>query len=716
MGKIRLFRELHRRHVYRVAAAYAIVGWLLIQIATQVFPVFNLPNWTEQLVVLLILIGFPIALVLAWALDAPAGCAYATDAADETGPQRARSHRAGIAVGLIGVLIALIAGGAWWHFERVKTPILARITAASTPPSTSGPTAPTAPPAVTTPEIDPKSVAVLPFENLSDDKANAYFADGMQDLILTKLADIGDLKVISRTSTAKYRSHPDDLKTIAQQLGVATVLEGSVQKAGNQVLINVQLIDARADNHLWADAYTRTLDNIFGVEGEVAQKVADALKAKLTGAEQRNVTILPTQNPVAYDLFFRAEYLTSKSVISFDTAIMKRAIDLYQKAVAEDPGFALAWARLSFMQSQLAWFGGAGVPGATLVASARASAERALALQPGSADAYLAMGYSEYYGRSDYPAALRAFAAALQARPNETEAMVATAFVLRRQGHFDAAISQLQAALERDPRNTKVAFELALTELMVRRYADAEHGYERALALDPDNIQAKIEYSQAILFGRGDVARALAQVQGDDPILKTQRVSLLILQRNYRAAIELLDSIADTPDNFSYLNGPKVLLLGTLYRLAGEMAQARALFERALPQVRADLAAQAGNPLNLSSVWGNIASVELGLGRSGAALAAVAKSQKLSVQSGDRMGGPQNTLTNAQLYAEAGRADLAVSLLEEAFAAPGGGWVYSPLMLWIDPAWDPIRRAPRFQALMQKYANAKPPSSTSSAL
>ncbi len=349
---------------------------------------------------------------------------------------------------------------------------------------------------------------------------------------------------------------------------------------------------------------------------------------------------------------------------------------------------------------------GAGVPGPTLVAGARASAERALALQAGSADAYLAMGYSEYYGRSDYPAALRAFAAALQARPNEAEAMVATAFVLRRQGHFDAAISQLQAALERDPRNTKVAFELALTDLMVRRYADAEHGYERALALDPDNIQAKIEYSQAILFGRGDVARALAQVQGDDPILKTQRVSLLILQRNYRAAIELLDSIADTPDNFSYLNGPKALLLGTLYRLAGETAQSRPLFERALPQVRADLAAQAGSPLNQSNAWGNIAAVELGLGHADAAQTAIAKSQTLSAQSGDRMGEPQSTLANAQLYAEADRADLAISLLEKVFAAPGGGWVYSPLMLRIDPAWDPIRHDPRFQALLEKYGDA----------
>ncbi|MGH8211597.1 MAG: tetratricopeptide repeat protein [Rhodanobacteraceae bacterium] len=699
MAKLRLFRELRRRHVYRVAAAYAIVGWLLVQVAATTFPLLLLPLWLTRTVVMLVLIGFPIALVLAWTFDVPSPAT--SDPIDGVPPRR--SHRAGIAVGLIGALIALVAGGAWWHFERGNPATHASLVAPINNNSRKA-----NPTASAVAAIDPKSVAVLPFDNLSADKNNAYFTDGMQDLILTKLADIGDLKVISRTSTFKYRSHPTDLKIIARQLGVATILEGSVQKMGNQVLINVQLIDARADNHLWAEAYPRTLDNIFGVEGEVAQKVANALKAKLSGPEQRNVAAVPTQNRAAYDFFLRAEYFANRSVISFDTSIMKPAIGLYQKAVAADPTFALAWARLSFMQSQLAWFGGAGTPGQVLVASARANAERALALQPGSADAYLAMGYSDYYGRFDYSGALRAFAAALQARPNDAGAMMATAFVLRREGQFEGAISQLQSALERDPRNSEFAFELALTELMVRGYSFAEQGYERALALDPDNTQAKIEYSQAILFGSGDIARALAQVQGDDPILKTQRVSLLTFQRKYGPAIELLDSIADTPDNFSYLNGPKAMILGGLYRLAGDTARARPLLERALPQVRADLAAQAGNAINLSSVWGNIAAVELGLGRTASATTAIAESERLAARSGDRMAGPQITVVNAQLYAEADRADLAVASIERVFTTVGTGWTYAPVMLWIDPAWDPIRHDPRFRALLKKYVAEKP--------
>jgi len=699
LATIRLLRELRRRHVYRVAAAYAIVGWLLIQIAATTFPLLLLPGWAARAVVILVLAGFPIALVLAWTFDAPA---IAPSNADD-GPARHRSWRIGTGIGLAGVLIALIAGGAWWHSERGASMRVPRSTIAAT--ATKGKTTESA---AAVSGIDPKSVAVLPFENLSADPNNGYFADGIQDLILTKLADIGDLKVISRTSTAKFRSHPADLTTIARELRVATVLEGSVQKTGNEVLINVQLIDARADTHLWAEAYTRTLDNIFGVEGEVAQKVADALKAKLTGAEERNISDVPTQNREAYDLFLRAEYLANKSGISFDTALMKPAIDSYQRAVAADPGFAAAWARLSIMQSQLAWFGGAGESGPALVVGARANAQHALALQPDSADAYLAIGYSDYYGRSDYPAALRAFASALQARPNDADAMMATAFVLRRQGQFEEALTQLRSALERDPRNSKFAFEAALTELMVRHYADAERGYQRALALDPDNIQAKIEYSQAILFGSGDVAGAMAQVQGDDPILKTQRVALLTLQRKYAQAIEVLESIPDTPDNFSYLNGPKALILAGLYRLAGDAARARPLFEHALPQIRADLAAQAGNDINLASVWGNIAIAKLGLGRNAEALAAVAKSERLAAQSGDRMAGPQITLVSAQLYAEAGRADLAVASLERIFAAPGTGWIYSPVMLRIDPAWDPIRNDPHFRALPEKHAAQAP--------
>jgi len=275
------FAELKRRNVYKVAVAYVVAGWALSQGIAQVFPVFDIPNWVIRLIVLLIIIGLPIALVLAWMFELTPQGIKRTETADAMPePGRQKKHT-WIYVVVIGGLLSI---GLFF---------LGRYTARNSSSASSS-------------ELPSKSIAVLPFENLSEDKANEYFASGMHDMILTKLAAIGDLKVISRTSTEKYASHPGDLKTIARQLGVATILEGSVQKSGNSMLINVQLIDAASDNHLWAEAYPRTLDNIFGVEGEVAQKVADALKAKLTPTESASVASVPTHNPEAYDLYLRA--------------------------------------------------------------------------------------------------------------------------------------------------------------------------------------------------------------------------------------------------------------------------------------------------------------------------------------------------------------------------------------------------------------------------
>src|SRR5579875_2548376 len=252
------------------------------------------------------------------------------------------------------------------------------------------------------------SIAVLPFENLSSDKSNEYFAAGIQELVLTKLADIGDLKVIARSSTQQYASHPEDLKTIGRQLGVATILEGSVQKAGDQVLINVQLIDANTESHIWAQAYTRRLDHVIGVEGEVAQQIAAALDARLSPVQTARLTAVPTRNGTAYDLFLRAEYLAGQGYDKGDTARIKTAISLYRQAVGQDPAFALAYARLSFDESRLAWWGGGGENVGALNQQARADADRALQLQPDLAASRIAQGYSEFWGRDDYDAALKA--------------------------------------------------------------------------------------------------------------------------------------------------------------------------------------------------------------------------------------------------------------------------------------------------------------------
>ena len=676
--------RLKQHHMYGVVVAYAVVVGFLIQLVSRAFPYFG---WTGAVpaVIIVLLLGFPVVVVLAWLLIEP------KRAAQPDSWQRRHWKLSALATAVVIVLVVISGFYALQFSHKLSGPMQGPASAASQ----------------TLVSIPAKSIAVLPFENLSADKNNDYFVAGMQDLILTKLADVGDLKVISRTSTVQYKSHPENLKQIGEQLGVAAILEGSVQKAGDQVLINVQLIDAQTDNHIWAESYQRTLDNVFGVEGEVAEQIASALQAKLSPAQSATLAAVPTQNRAAYDLFLRAEYQANKGFTNYDTASWKAAIPLYRQAVEQDPDFALAWARLSYNESQLAWFGGGGEDVQQLNRQARTDAERALQLQPDLAAAQLAIGYNEYWGRGDYAAALQAFGAALKLKPNDADALAAQAYVERRQGRFDDAIASLRQALSLDPRNSALAFELGLTNMQASRFADAENAFQRALALDPDNLNAKANYSNAILFSTGDIPRALAVAQGDAPTLKLTRAGLLVDQRKYREALALLNTVPDTPDNFSVNSGGfKPSQQANLYWLMGDMAQARSLYAKALPLYRGQLKMQQGS--NLAFVWNQLASVQIGLGQTAAGLDSIGKSLAIVDSIHDQVYGPLAMVTNAELYAQVRRPELAVPLLAKALAAPGVGSGYAPVMLWLDPLWDPVRNDPGFQALLQQYAKDKP--------
>src|SRR5690348_16806447 len=666
--------RLKQRKLVQWALAYVAFAFALIQVLDVVAESYDWPHSAMHVVFGLLALGLVIALVLAWYHG-----------------EKGRQRVSGAELLLIALALA-IGGGLLWRFGRSASPsATSRVTEAGSPDAAQRNPGAT-PAAIPIAAIPAKSIAVLPFENLSEDKGNAYFADGMQDLILTKLADIGDLKVISRTSTAKYESHPDNLKLIAQQLGVATILEGSVQKAGNQVLVNVQLIDAHTDSHIWADSYTRTLDNIFGVEGEVAQKIADALKARLSPVESAQLAALPTTNQAAYDLFLRAEYQAHKGNLNYDTDEFHVAIPLYRQAIQKDPNFALAYAQLSFAESGVVWFGSGENDVKPLVADSLAQAEKALALQPRLVAGYLALGYNAYWGRQDYPAALKAFAAALILRPNDADAFAATGYVLRRQGRFDEAIAAMRRALVLDPRDSHFVDNLGETCAAVGRTAEAAQLYERAMALDPDSYQARWDYSGLILASSGNVARALKMAQGDAPLLQLERVQLMTYQRKYRDALALLVDIPDAANAFNYQSGPKALWQANLHRLMGDDAQARPLYARALSESRARIARLTGNADKLGFVWNHVGAAELGLGKLDDALAAAAQSQALSTQSGDRFFALGVTQLNAALYAQAGRADLAVPLLAKALASPGIGTFYSPAP-GFDPAWDQIGRA-----------------------
>jgi TolB-like protein len=708
-----LLEELKRRHVWRVAIAYAVAGWLLVQIATQVFPFFGIPDWAVRLVVILVVIGFPAAVIWAWIYELTPEGVRRTEPLDSPEARPAHEHRRighklnAVIVAVMVLAIALL-GWRLYAARHAVPPRHAQVATAR--PATPAPiNAPT--PAAAQP-IPAKSIAVLPFENLSNDKNNDYFVAGMQDLILTKLADIGDLKVIARTSTARYASHPVDLQSVARQLGVATVLEGSVQKQGKQVLINVQLIDATTQTHLWAQDYTRTLDNVFGVEGEVAGKVSAALDAKLSSTEAARMSAVPTRNEAAYDLFLRAEYEATRTQIVGNPTLIGAAIRLYRQAIEKDPGFALAYARLSYVESAHAALGGED-DAAQSDARARADAAKALKLAPNLAAAQLALGYNLYWSRRDYEGALEAFATALALRPNDSGALEGQGLVQRRMGRFDEAIGSFQHAFTQDPRNSVLAQDVGDAYMMVSRYPDAERWLSRALTLNPGNIPGKEALAHSILFGSGDIPRALTAAAGDASRLKVgTRVPLLICQRQYREALDLLESTPlDIPPNVSatflrYVVVGKPQSEAWLFRLLGEPDRARPLYGRVLPLLRTQLKAQ--EDLDLARVWSRIAEAELGLGRTREGLEAIEKSQAIVSTSRDRAYAPRLMQINAAQYAQADRANLAVPLLAKALATPGIGSDYSPVMLWLDPVWDPIRRNGRFRALLAQYAGYKP--------
>jgi TolB-like protein len=707
-----LLEELKRRHVGRVAIAYAVVAWLLVQIATQVFPFFGIPDWVVRLLVVLVVLAFPVALLLAWVYEiTPAGIRRTepAESPDARTPSEAKQvgRRLDAVIITVLALAVIVLSGRMLQQRHALPPAMK--SAASRPVAKIR--APALSPFIEAAQAIPaKSIAVLPFANLSDDRNNDYFVAGIQDLILTRLADIGDLRVISRMSTARYASSPDDLRNIGRQLGVATILEGSVQRADNQVLINVKLIDVRSDNHIWAQDYVRSLENVFGVEGEVAQKVADALKARLSPAESARLAAVPTSNRAAMDAFLRAEFQMNHGFTNYDSGSLRAAIPLYRRAVILDSGFALAFARLSQAQSRLAWFGGGGLDVKQLVADARVDAERAFKLDPDLSASWTALGYSRYWGEGDYAGALQAFTVALKLKPNDADALAAQGYVERRQGRFEDAAASLEQAFTHDPRNTALAFEIGTTYAMVNRYGEATPWYQRALAMDPGNLNAKAEYANVVLFATGDVQRALDAAQGGAPLLKLVRVSLLAYRRDYRTALTLLESVPDTSENFSVINGSKALIQAELHRLAGDAANARPLYERSLAEAKRQTRLQQG--INLALVWRNVATAELGLGHLAAGLAAVAESQKRATASGDRVFTPQIMYVNATLYAEARRPDLAVPLLAQALASPGIGTYCAPVLLWIDPAWDPIRRDARFRALLKQYVKAQPAETT----
>src|SRR5213596_1759945 len=429
------FAELQRRKVYRVAAAYIIAAGFIIQIGSAVFPAWELPNWTLRLVVVLLLAGFPVALILAWAYDVTPQGIQAT-------PKVPGGHRRRNIILLVaaGAIISTAAG--FFLLPRASAH-----------------------------KID-KSIAVLPFENLSEEKANAYFAEGVKDEILTKLAAVRDLKVISRTSTAKYQSKPDNLKAVAQELGVSTILEGAVQRAGDKVRINVQLIDAQTDGQLWAKSYDRDFKDILGVESEVAQEIAETLQANLSPSESHALASTRTPDTEAYDVFLKGEYELRQAEKSRTAEAYDRADAFYRQALARDPNFAEAAAELARSRLSRHWFVSPLAP--PELEEVSCLLDRALALAPNSPEAHFALGLFFYYDHRQYENALTEFNRTLELQPNNALARQYCAAVYRRRGEWERSLADSQRAQELDPRDTGIPDNMAATCLLLRLWKDAE--------------------------------------------------------------------------------------------------------------------------------------------------------------------------------------------------------------------------------------------------
>lgn len=561
-----------------------------------------------------------------------------------------------------------------------------------------------------------RSLAVLPFENLSADPANAYFASGIQDLILTKLAGIRDLHVVSRTSTERYASHPADLREVGRQLGVASVLEGSVQKAGDQVLVNVQLIDTKTGEHLWAQAYTRTLDNVFGVESEVAERVAAALRARLLPEERTDILRPPTENARAYDLFLKAEYI-ALAIEEGNVSVTKRedaaheAIDLYRRAIAQDPKFALAYARLSFLESYYYWFS---PPRDTArLAAARKAAQQALALAPDLAQAHLAMGYVLYWGDHDYDAALKEFRVVHDRLPNDAEALGAIGLILRRQGHWDEAVRDLRETADLDLYNPRWRLELGFTLALLGRYAEAEREFDRVLAASPDNYDAAIRRVWLMLAsGRPDAARHLLAAmpagfsRSETWFTVGARYEAAWLQRDPAAALKALEGAPLWIAQFSTLSvAPVDLLKGQALALQGEDARARAAFSAAREVLQKALKSRPDSP----DYWSALGLAEAALGEKGKAIEAGKTAVRLMTPyAQDAVQQPAPIAALAAIYARCGEPAEAVRLLRRLMARPSGLTI-SVALLKLDPAWDPIRSNPGFQKLVAAATPAVAP-------
>jgi TolB-like protein len=658
------FEEVKRRKVYRVAVAYAVGAGGAIQLASAVFPAWDLPSWALRLVIVVLLIGFPISLILAWALEVTPEGIRATPSA----PAAPRRRRNVVALVAIGVIVSAAAG--FFLLPRASGS-----------------------------KMD-KSIAVLPFENFSDDKENAFFADGIQDDILTNLSKISDLKVISRTSVMPYRGKQQSVREIGKALGVSAILEGSVRKDGKRVRVNVQLINAINDEHIWSDVYDRDLTDVFAIQTDLAKKIAQELRAKLSPTEKEQMTRKPTENGEAYLAFVQAHNFHQDLE---DFPKLKQAEQLYESALQLDPNFALAAASYSRLQSWLYHTYG---PTAERREKSRALAERALQLQPDLAEGHLALGFSIYYGDRDFDRALAEFALAQKGLPNDAEAYLAIGAIQRRQGKWDESIANLEKAVALSPNETWPLQNLVFNYQMLRKFDLANKTMDRALALAPDSfnlwsVKAQLEISEKGTFEIGERGIQLLAAKPMDEDMRMHFTIALaqtrLVQRKYTESLQAVEKLKDEAlaKDLEGLTG-KYATAGFAKKMLGDAAGAREAFLKAKDYAEK----YAADAPNEAKRHGRLAECMAWLGEKEAAIAEAKRGTELLPESVDAFEGPLCTQTLAEIYLIVGEYDKALPIVDGLLTRPTQVTV---AQLKMSPLWDPVRQDPRFISMLQKH-------------
>jgi TolB-like protein/Tfp pilus assembly protein PilF len=679
------FAELKRRNVYKVAVAYVVVAWVVIQVATQVFPFFEVPNWAVRLVVVLLVLGFPVALVLSWAFEiTPEGIKRAEDVVPDRSITRRRGRK------LTGLIIAVaFIGLGFFLFQQFR-----RAPATATFASNLRTVAKTV--------IDPKSIAVLPFDNLSSEKENGYLTEGIMDEIVTDLVKVADLKVISRTSVMQYASgSPRNLRNIASELGVAHVLEGSVQRFGRQVRVNAQLIDARTDTHIWAQKYDRAVEDIFALESELAATIVAQLRSKFSPEEKAAIASQPTSDLAAFELYTQARDLLATSVVTEGEEKRLGAVQLLEQATGRDPAFLRAYCTLVRVHSELYLLGMDHTPGRLRLAET--ALQRAIRLQPDAGETHLASAFL-LYCQLDYDGARRELASAQHALPNEPLAFELAGYIDRRQGRWQDSERNLRRALGLDPRNFYLLQQMALSYEVERRYDEMRATLERALAVAPNDPGARVNRAVIDLYARAD-PRALRKTfdamtrenpqRGEE--LAPELIHLALDERDFSAAERALAGMEKSGGIEGASAFPRAWYAGLIARAKGDASGARSVFTAARAEVATTLTGQSEFPQPLSVS----AMIDAALGNKEQAVAEGRRASELLPISQDAITGADILKHLAITYLWCGDKERALEKLSLLSSIPSN---VNYGMLRLDPVWDSLRGDPRFEKIVESLA------------